>query len=126
MNEIALTVPANPDLLHLLRTVVATVAARAEYSIDEIEDLRLAVDEAGAYLLTVTPAPSQLTLKVIPNPTSITALVVSDSKTEAWPAAGAKEGLSWKVLSALSDEAEFISESGSPGVRMIKRRKVSV
>lgn len=125
MNEIALTVPANPDLLHLLRTVVASVAARSEYSIDEIEDLRLAVDEAGAYLLTVTPAPSELTLKVITGSGAITTFVMSDSRVDRWPLEGAEDGLSWKVLSALSDEAEFVNEAGTPGLRMVKRRAMS-
>lgn len=122
MNEISLTVPANPDLLHLLRTVVASVAARAEYSIDEIEDLRLAVDEAGAYLLTVTPAPSELFLKVVAEKEAITSIVMSDSRITTWPLEGAEDGLSWKVLSALSDEAEFVNEGGTPGLRMVKRR----
>lgn len=125
MNEIELTVPANPDFLHLIRMVVATVAARAGFTIDEIEDLRLAIDEAGAYLLSVKPIPGLIRLKVLTSREFLYATVVSDSHPDSWPAAGAKDGLAWKVLSALTDEAEFLLEDGDPAVRIAKRKAVS-
>ena len=42
---IQLSFPASGDLVVLARFTAATVAARAGFDIDEIEDLRLAVDE---------------------------------------------------------------------------------
>jgi hypothetical protein len=42
---IELSFPANPDLVVLARFTAATVAARAGFDVEEIEDLRLAVDE---------------------------------------------------------------------------------
>jgi hypothetical protein len=47
-DAITVTVPARAEFLHLIRSVVASVAARRDLSIDAIEDLRLAVDEACA------------------------------------------------------------------------------
>jgi hypothetical protein len=43
--RVELTLPAGADLMSLARYAVATVATRAGFGIDEIEDLRLAVDE---------------------------------------------------------------------------------
>lgn len=125
VKEIQLAVPANPDSLHLIRTVVATVAARAGFTIDEIDDLRLAIDEAGAYLLNVKPKPGVIRLKVETSSDSLRAVVVSDSRLDSWPVAGAKDGLAWKVLSALTDEAEFVLESGDPALEIAKRKAVS-
>jgi len=42
---IELTLPVRPEFLVLVRFTAATLAARAEFSVDEIDDLRLAADE---------------------------------------------------------------------------------
>src|SRR3954454_8113182 len=46
-----LRVPADPAYLAVLRTATAGLAARLDLTLDEIEDLRIAVDEACALLL---------------------------------------------------------------------------
>jgi anti-sigma regulatory factor (Ser/Thr protein kinase) len=43
--SIELSFPAHPDLVVLARFAAATIAARASFDVEEIEDLRLAVDE---------------------------------------------------------------------------------
>ncbi len=48
---VELVVPADPAYLSVLRTATAGLAARLDLTIDEIEDLRIAVDEACALVL---------------------------------------------------------------------------
>lgn len=48
---VVLVVPADAAYLALLRTVTAGLAARLDLDLDEIEGLRIAVDEAGTLLL---------------------------------------------------------------------------
>ncbi len=48
---IDLRVPADPAYLAVIRTATAGVAMRLDLTLDEIEDLRIAVDEACALLL---------------------------------------------------------------------------
>jgi serine/threonine-protein kinase RsbW len=48
---IELKVPADPAYLAVIRTAAAGLAARLDLTLDEIEDLRIAVDEACAVLL---------------------------------------------------------------------------
>jgi serine/threonine-protein kinase RsbW len=43
--------PAESAYLSVLRTTTAGLAARLDFTLDEIEDLRIAVDEACAMLL---------------------------------------------------------------------------
>ena len=45
----------------VLRTATAGLAARLQFTLDEIEDLRIAVDEACAILLSVAPAQTEVT-----------------------------------------------------------------
>jgi serine/threonine-protein kinase RsbW len=44
-DTVALSLPVRSDLLVLARITAATMASRADFDIEEIEDLRLAVDE---------------------------------------------------------------------------------
>lgn len=48
---VELDVPADPAYLAVVRTATAGLAARLDLTLDEIEDLRIAVDEACALLL---------------------------------------------------------------------------
>ena len=48
---VELRLPADPAYLSVLRTATAGLAARLDFTLDEIEDLRIAVDEACAMLL---------------------------------------------------------------------------
>ena len=45
-----MVVPATPSYLQVLRLVAAGLASRLAFTIDEIEDLKIAVDELSAYL----------------------------------------------------------------------------
>jgi serine/threonine-protein kinase RsbW len=51
VDVIDLRVPADPAYLAVIRTATAGVATRLDLTLDEIEDLRIAVDEACALLL---------------------------------------------------------------------------
>ncbi len=44
-DEVVLTLPANPELVSLARMLAAGLASRSGFSFEEVEDLRLAIDE---------------------------------------------------------------------------------
>lgn len=50
-DEVELTIPARAELLSLARMTAAAVATRAGFDYEEIEDLRLAIDELCSRLL---------------------------------------------------------------------------
>jgi serine/threonine-protein kinase RsbW len=49
---VVLRLPADGSYLSVLRTATAGLASRLDFTIDDIEDLRIAVDEACAMLLS--------------------------------------------------------------------------
>jgi serine/threonine-protein kinase RsbW len=51
LDVVELAVPAHPAYVAVVRTAAAGLAARADLTLDRIEDLRIAVDEACALLL---------------------------------------------------------------------------
>jgi serine/threonine-protein kinase RsbW len=63
VNIINLAVPAEPEYVGLIRSTAAHIAAHADLTIDAIDDLRLAVDEAFAVLIAHKPQSGVVTIQ---------------------------------------------------------------
>ena len=50
MEQVTIKIPASPAYIGVVRLVAAGLATRLRFTIDEIEDLKIAVDELSAYL----------------------------------------------------------------------------
>lgn len=50
MDRVSIDIPASPAYLQVVRLIAAGLASRLGFTIDEIEDLKIAVDELCAYL----------------------------------------------------------------------------
>jgi anti-sigma regulatory factor (Ser/Thr protein kinase) len=50
METVSIRIPASPAYLSVVRLVASGLASRLQFTIDEIEDLKIAVDELSAYL----------------------------------------------------------------------------
>jgi serine/threonine-protein kinase RsbW len=120
-SAVVVTVPPAPDLLHVLRAVTGAVAATMDLPVDALDDLRLAVDEASSYLLTLQPRGSRLRLELIPSATELCAVVSTDAPRYGWPAQGFVESLSWKVIAGLVDSVETGTDGGGPAIVVRKR-----
>src|SRR4029078_3196087 len=93
--------PAAGAFVSALRTRTAGLAARCNLTIDQIEDLRIAVDEACSLLLPHVGAPAHLTAEFTLESGEIRVVA------SGWACPSAKpdqEGLAWTVLSALADD----------------------
>ena len=60
-DTVVLRLPAQGAYLSVLRTATASLASRLDFTLDDIEDLRIAVDEACAMLLSQAVAGADLT-----------------------------------------------------------------
>ena len=49
METVAIKIPASPVYLQVVRLVAAGLASRLKFTLDDIEDLKIAVDEMSAY-----------------------------------------------------------------------------
>lgn len=109
---VTVTVPARAEFLHVVRTVVGSVAARRDLTIDAIEDLRIAVDEACAQLLSAHG--STLNVDVVSLPAGVEAVCRTDATIDPWPPDGIQQSLASQVLQGLADEVTWEqSEEGS-------------
>lgn len=118
-DEVELCVPAKPELLSLARLTVAAVASRADFAYEEIEDLRLAIDELCSPLVGHTGRPGQLRLQYRWDDTSIE---VSCRADDGGDVDDEENELSDRILDALVDEHGTSNDSGGRRVWLRKRR----
>lgn len=101
MSIIRLSIPASAPHVALARSAAASLAAHANFTIDRIDDVRLAVDEAvglalsfaiadGAIAIELEPADSMLDLRIVTVTEKLT-----PPKTSTF---------AWTVLTALVDD----------------------
>ena len=50
MEHVSITIPASPQYVQVVRLVASGLASRLGFTIDDIEDLKIAVDEMAAYM----------------------------------------------------------------------------
>ena len=101
--DIELRTPADSAFLSVLRTTAAGLAARLDFTLDDIEDLRIAVGEAGAMLLPQASAASRLhsLFHMSRGQLTIEMSVQADE-----PVAPSRDDFAWQVLTALTSEVD--------------------
>ena len=117
---VVLVVPADGSYLAVLRTATAGLAARLQFTLDEIEDLRIAVDEACAILLSVAPADTEVTSQFEVTDSALSIDVSVPVSGHATLPGG--NSFSWQVLTALAGEVSAYTDNGRAAIRLTKRR----
>ncbi len=111
--------PADGAYLSVLRTATAGLAARLDFTIDEIEDLRIAVDEACAMLLAQVVADTELYCRFTLAAPTLTVEVTAPTRYGTVPA---RDTFAWTVLTALAGGAETdVAADGTVSVTLLKR-----
>ncbi|MFC4946080.1 ATP-binding protein [Pseudonocardia sp. GCM10023141] len=104
---------ANAALIPTIRAVASDLAARADFDLDAISDLRMAVDEACATLVDVAAARATLRCTFLVRPERIEVHVeVQAGRADA---AVSTDTFGWRVLQTLADDVETHSTPSSDG-----------
>ena len=98
---VELRIPADSAYLAVLRTATAGLAARLDFTLDDIEDLRIAVDEACAMVLPQARENSDLTCTFDLAASKLTVAVTAECDSPRPPN---RDGFAWTVLAALTNE----------------------
>jgi serine/threonine-protein kinase RsbW len=120
-DEVRLTMPANPQLLRVARLTAAGLAGRLGFSFDEIEDVKIAVDELCFTLVGSKGRPGTLSLRYL---LETDRLVIEgtgagdDSAGDPTPSE-----LSSQILAAVVDEHELSRDDDGVRFRLVKRRE---
>jgi len=120
---VELTIPVTADLVVLARLTAATVASRADFDIEEIEDLRLAVDELCISMIHgVEGGRLGLQFSRDEDEIKVSCRYLGELRTALNPSEGSLDGLSGQILDALVDEHGDSTEDGERRAWLLKRR----
>lgn len=111
--DVELRLPADNVYVSVLRMTTAGLAARLDYTLDDIEDLRMAVGEACALVLEGAEPGGRLDIGFELGEGSMRVTVSADSATQDAPDT---DTFAWQVLTALASELEGATEGGRKSV----------
>lgn len=116
------------SLVHLpiVRSIAVNIAMRADFDIDAISDLEMAVDEACSSLITRAAPDAKLTCKFLIGTDQIGFSVTVSSASDGTPST---QSFGWRVLTTLSDSAVTWVEPNGDGrhlvhIELAKKRPV--
>jgi serine/threonine-protein kinase RsbW len=107
--DVELRIPADSAYVSVLRTTTAGLAARLDFSIDDIEDLRIAVGEASAMLLPQAADDSDLTCRFYLDASQ---LIVSVGVVARGAVTPDYDSFAWQVLTTLATTARADTRDG--------------
>jgi serine/threonine-protein kinase RsbW len=122
MDTLTVRIPAAPRYLQVVRLVAAGLASRLRFTIDDIEDLKIAVDELAAYLTGSQGRDGILEIT----------FSVDEARIEIH-GAGKFDGevnirtdltqFSRQILTTVADEAWLHQDDGVPAFGLVKTRQ---
>jgi len=119
-DHVEVCMPAEGAYLSVLRTATAGLAARLDFTLDEIEDLRIAVDEACAMLLPQAIPGTNLECGFDLGAEEMTITV---SVVAAEPSMPARDTFAWTVLSALAGAVDSRLGPGDQVSIVLRKRR---
>jgi len=115
--------PAESAYLSVLRTATAGLAARLDFTLDEIEDLRIAIDEACAMLLAQAIPGTDLECGFELGADQVTITVSVVAAQARMPA---RDTFAWTVLSALAGSVDSrLGPGDRVAIVLVKRRETA-
>lgn len=122
MDEVKLTLPSTPEFMRLARVTASGLASRMGFTVDEVEDLRLAIDEL-CFALTGSPPPDgTVELRYRLNGSGLEVDGIGHFNGAARLPLTLTD-LSERILDALVDEHELSSDDGEPRFHLVKNRQ---
>ncbi len=118
--QVRLTMPATPQLLRVARLTAAGLASRLGFSFDQIEDVKIAVDELCFALVGTKGREGNLTLIYLLQADRL--IIEGTGEFVDGAARPATSELSARILSAVVDEHEVDERDGIISFRLMKRR----
>lgn len=117
--RVTLIVPATADSLAVVRTIIAGVGARADLTLDDIDDAMIAAEEVTLALLG--NGAGEVTIAVDVGVGRIGVTASSDGDPTGWIPDEIEAGIGWKILTGVAEEAGLGPAGAAPTVWFRKR-----
>src|SRR5215207_8131761 len=106
---IEVRVAASAAQISAVRVVTADLAARQDFDLDAVSDLRMAVDEACATLVPLAAPGTMLTCRFL---VDVDSIEVQATVIVAKPTQVPQNTFGWRVLTTLTDDVHAVSDEG--------------
>ena len=123
MPQVELRLPAEGAYVSVLRTTTAALAARLDFTLEDIEDLRMAVSEAAALCLECAADDADLDVVFDLGADTIGVTVTTTCDTEAEID---EESFAWQVLTTLASSATVSTAEGELVVTLVMAPEAAV
>jgi len=97
--DVEVTLPAEGAYVSVLRTTTAALAARLDFTLDDVEDLRMAVGEAAALVLAAAEEDSQLSVRYWLDSNEVRVLIGTRCTRQVTVD---EDSFAWQVLTTLA------------------------
>ena len=118
---VTVTVPATANHLAVLRTAVGGFAARDSFTLDQVDDLRMAVEEAAVQLLRHSRG-DRITMDIETTDNGVEVRLRGDVADDD-PVID-ESSFSWTILRALADDIRIESADSTAIIVLAKHRLV--
>ncbi len=118
-DTVTVTVPASAGHLSILRTAVGGFAARDHFTLDQVDDLRMAVEEAAVQLLRRTRG-ARIAMEVETTDAGVEVRLRAEVTGED-PIID-ESSFSWTILRALADDIRVETRADDATVVLAKNR----
>jgi serine/threonine-protein kinase RsbW len=120
--DVELRLPAEGAYATIVRTTAAGLAARLDFTIDDIEDLRIAIGEATALAIPAADPGTDLVARFYFGRGSMTVTLETEAMDD--PPLDT-ESFAWQVLDTMAQDASAGSEAGRFRVRFTVTSQVA-
>lgn len=118
---IRLRLPADPFSRQLIRLAVYLVASRMEFDLAQLEDLRIAVDEASSYVLDYSPNDTTIEVEIGPGKEYLEIILNSSLAKDSDTRSVMPESFSRMIMECVVDDVKINREEGNCRISLVKR-----
>jgi len=121
LDVVELRIPAKAEWVAVARLAVAAVANRLDFSVEDIEDVRLAIAEACTNVIRHATSPGQIDIRCEATLTELTVEVGGGAAVRLRADVRSEDGLGIIIIQSLMDAVEYRAEQSGVVLQMTKR-----
>ncbi len=121
METVSIKIPASPVYLQVVRLVASGLATRLKFTIDEIEDLKIAVDEMSAYFTGANGRDGEIEVRFEVRENQLRITGIGRFKPGEKVRTDLTE-LSRMILETVADTASLEQMDGTPTFNLVKSK----